>query len=609
MKADTYALASIFGRDVRYVVPLYQRPYVWNEEEHWEPLWQDILWVLDHLDTTADEKPTPHFLGAIVVEQQATQVGEIDMRSVIDGQQRLTTLQLLLAAASRVAERRGHPAEARLLAGLTSNNEDLAQNAEQRFKVWPTNTNRDAFLAVMAPHLVASHEDDPENQVHEAHDYFFSALDLWAEEFNDDPAESKRRFAALTAVVRDLLKVVVIDLDREDNAQAIFETLNARGTPLLAFDLVKNYVFDRAGRKGAALDALYTSEWAEFDSPYWRAEIRQGRLFRPRAELFLMHWLTMKRAEPVHTHQLYVAFKRTLDGRDPDAVVDAIRELSRDGTYFKSFETQPLGSVPRRFFDRLDALDTTTVYPIALWLFREQTPEVERDAIFLMLESWLVRRTLSRLTAQAYNRLTVDLLQALQKAPDRAADVVHGLVTTFDADSSRWPADAEFHLTLTNEPLFQRLTQKRIVMLLSELENDMRTELAEAVSLPPKLTIEHVLPRSWREHWGVSGGEAEAQRDLRVHRLGNLTLVTSKLNPAMSNSAWSKKRAALNEHSVLLMNRRVVDDNEWWDEARIDARSSELAERAVRIWPGPETSLDEWCARAAARVSRVAVHG
>jgi Protein of unknown function (DUF1524) len=140
------------------------------------------------------------------------------------------------------------------------------------------------------------------------------------------------------------------------------------------------------------------------------------------------------------------------------------------------------------------------------------------------------------------------------------------------------------------------------VMLLSELENDMRTELAEPIDLPPKLTIEHVLPQKWNDKWSVYGTEAQLERGLRVHRLGNLTLVTSKLNPSLSNSAWEKKRPALNEHSVLLMNRRIVDDNEDWNEARIDARGLELAQRAARIWPGPQSSLDEWRARTGAAV-------
>lgn len=596
MKADTYSLATIFGRDVRYVVPLYQRPYVWNEEEHWQPLWEDILWVLGHLSEANGDRPMTHFLGAIVLEQQQTQVGEIDVRTVIDGQQRLTTLQLFLAAASRVADLRQQEAQANLLGGLTRNNQYLAKSRQQQFKVWPTNVNRDAFLAVMAPELTANHGDDPNNRVQEAYAFFFETLKAWSDAFADDATQTSKQFAALTGVARDLLKVVVIDLDPEDNAQAIFETLNARGTPLLAFDLVKNLVFQRADDAGAELDSLYAEEWSEFDTPYWRQEIRQGRLNRARAELFLMHWLTMRRAEAVHAHHLYAVFKRLLE-TDPEPIAEVIHEFSRDGATYKGFDDQPPGSVPRRFFDQLEVLDTTTAIPIALLLYRDETPPEERDAVLLMLESWLVRRMLCRLTGSGYNRLFVEMLKELGKSKNQPDEAIYSLLAGLRGDSARWPADGEVIRALTVEPVYGRLTQKRVVMILSKLEIDARTALAEDMALPPRLSIEHLMPRSWKKHWPLPDDQVDAEelREAHINRLGNLTLVTDKLNPSLSNSGWAKKRPALNKHSVLLVNRQIVDQNpETWDEGCIDSRSLQLAEQIVRIWPGPGTGVEQW---------------
>lgn len=596
MKADTYELATIFGKDVRYIVPLYQRPYVWNRLEHWEPLWEDVQWVLGRLDEPAEDgKRSPHFLGAIVLEQEQTQVGEIDVRTVIDGQQRLTTLQLFISAASDVALRHGSDVEARLLRALTTNNPDLAKNEQERFKVWPTNANHAAFRAVMSADPAAE-PDDPSNLVQEAYVYFVDAFEAWASDEADNGAQAD--FSKLTAVVRDLLKLVVIDLDPEDDAQVIFESLNARGTPLLAVDLVKNLIFQRAERSHERidLDRLYEEKWSSFDTKYWRKKVVQGRLTRPRAELFLMHWLTMKRAEEVHADHLYGTFKKTMDAAD-QPITDAVDEFAHDRDIYRSFDEQPAGSVTAKFFQRLDALDTSTALPIALLLFRRQLDPNRRDAALRMLESWLVRRMLCRLTAQGYNRLFVDLLRLLRTSDTPEESVIYGFLTASDADSARWPSDDELRTALLTEPLYTRIVRKRLVMILAALENDLRSNMAEEVPIPADLWVEHVLPRKWHAHWPVEEDDPQAsdRREAHVHRLGNLTLVTKKLNPSMSNAEWSKKRAALAKHSILAMNQRIVNaDADGWDENRIDQRSQELADRIIRLWPGPETPLEKW---------------
>lgn len=151
MKADTLTLSTIFGKDVRYVVPLYQRPYVWEQDRHWGPLVEDVFPLVDSVaEGSASVTPiAPHFMGAIVLEQLETVSASFEERSIIDGQQRLTTLQLFVAAASRVAAQHGAEAEARVMSKLVWNDQDLVTASEHLFKVWPTNANRDAFQAVM----------------------------------------------------------------------------------------------------------------------------------------------------------------------------------------------------------------------------------------------------------------------------------------------------------------------------------------------------------------------------------------------------------------------------------------------------------------------------
>ena len=174
MKPDTHTVQQLFERDVRYIVPLYQRPYVWDEEHQWAPLWDDISALLEHQDSGATSELWSHFLGAIVLDQEKTVPGQIPRFTVIDGQQRLTTLQLLITAAASSLAEIGAENDAALLRELAMNN-PLKSQGSDRLKVWPTNANRDAFIAVMSPDgPPPGRVNDPRNLIDEAFDYFKS---------------------------------------------------------------------------------------------------------------------------------------------------------------------------------------------------------------------------------------------------------------------------------------------------------------------------------------------------------------------------------------------------------------------------------------------------
>jgi hypothetical protein len=216
MQAETRTLTQLFQLDVRYVIPLYQRPYVWSEERQWAPLWEDIATVADHVFTEGASARSPsHFMGAIVIQQQENPPGSPRCFLVIDGQQRLTTLQLLLAAAARTAEATGCPEQAKLLQRLTANDPLLAKG-EDRFKVWPTNANRAAFKIVMDPDGSPDKapDDDPNNEIQEAYSFFCRQIRSWVTE--DGAAETKStaaaHFNALRISLSDLLKLVAIAL-------------------------------------------------------------------------------------------------------------------------------------------------------------------------------------------------------------------------------------------------------------------------------------------------------------------------------------------------------------------------------------------------------------
>jgi Protein of unknown function DUF262 len=432
VRADPLTLTAVFGKDVRYVVPMFQRPYVWNMKEHWEPLWEDLRSVPERVyDATVESggKGTsihvpPHFFGAIVLDLMQTGVGSIETRSVIDGQQRLTTLQVFIAAARTVAETLGFEQQERLLGKLLFNDVDLVTEPDHEFKVWPTNSDRDAFRAVMRSEPLSSLPQTAAMKLGTTMQYFKSVLETWA---RDQPGpECEPRFAALVAAVRAHVKLVAIDLDLDDNAQVIFETLNARGMPLQAADLIKNLLFQRADKEGANVDALYNKHWAPFDRESWRVEVRQGRLMRPVLDVFLGHWLAMVKERETLIHQLYPALRDYVASSGLRAA-DIMADLFRSAEIYLDMQLYPWRSVEGQFFYRQGLMDTTTTIPLLLYLFRldsAEFPPARRARALKALESCLVRRMLCRLTAKGYNRIFLDLLAEVKKRPTFADEVI-----------------------------------------------------------------------------------------------------------------------------------------------------------------------------------------
>lgn len=582
MKSDTVDLKLLFGKDVRYLVPLFQRPYVWNQVEHWEPLWADVTTVVD-VYVRDPEEAAPHFLGAVVLNHVFNQVAELEARQIIDGQQRLTTLQILIAACRDVADSAGFDKQARVLAKLTDNDEDLISDPDHLLKVWPTNVDRASFSAVMAGD---TEQADARSPITRAHEYFLTTISQWLDE-SPDPQVALR---ALTSVLRSYLKIVVIDLEDNDNAQVIFETLNARGTPLRASDLIKNLLFQRAVDAGEDVERLHESFWRGFEEPEWRKEVRQGRIKRLRLDVFLSHWLTMRTGSEISVSSLFDAFRSFLS-ESTDTVEQVLLDLQKYGKIYDSFEMNRTDDPRGLFFYRLRTMQATTADPLLLYLFGLSSETLKQDSlnrILRILEAYLVRRMVSRLTTKNYNTVFLGLLQAVKNEPTQAESVVTRYLSGLEGDSQFWPSDGLFRRALETGELYRTLSRARLRIVLEALEDATRSEYAENLLVLDKLTIEHVMPQSWGAHWPLPEDqhhlEAEQARVERIHRLGNLTLVTKKLNPKLSNGSWDKKRTDILEHSALALNRTLPDQ---WDEETIDNRGRTLAEAALGIWIGP----------------------
>jgi len=611
MQTSYSTISDIFGLPRRYTVPLFQRPYVWAQKTQWEPLWTDVSRLADA--ARAGVNPPPHFLGSIVLEKVATQ-SYPERRDVIDGQQRLTTLQLLLKAAHDCFSVIGEQQRALQLASMLRNHAIGAVEEEQTFKVLPTNVDREAYRRVM---LAASPSDliGVAGLLPDAYRYFHGQLSEWLAAHAPSPGGQARD--ALFVTLNQRLKCVVLDLDQTDEAQVIFETLNARGTPLLPADLVKNWLLREVERRGlhGNIEQLYASTWHEFDKDhaYWRREAGRGHAARARIDTYLANYLTLHLRHSVPATYLYGEFldlqAREDAGPGTDGSGSAVNPVARLQDLRKhavGFRRADEATEPGRvgvFLRRLKALDVVSLTPFFLWLFaRPGTDDSDAAAVAEALESFLVRRMVCDLDTRGYTTFFVDLLAAASQTPDTvpAAPAVRQFLSKSQAEGARWPEDAEFTKGWMAEPLYKRLTRPRLRMMLLALEARLHSQFSETFTLADdKLQIEHVMPQSWENHWPLpddqDAGHAQDRRNALLHTIGNLTLVTKKLNPSLSNAPWiaaspegKSKRAGLHGHSMLRLNHELVHSHEdGWDEDRIEARSLTLLQHAKAVWCAP----------------------
>jgi len=622
MNANAVPLLALFEKKMRLEVPLFQRQYVWNREQQWEPLWEDIS--RKFVEWLEGRKDAPvHFLGAIVLDQKQTPSTHVERRHVIDGQQRLTTLQVFLAAFRDFCRQQDCEELAREFEGYTLNRGMMADREVDQFKVWPTQLDRPLFRDVMTLGSCEEVEGryplqrrkwarkyDPRPRLVEAYLFFSEQIREFFLGTEEEPPLMAQeplaeRIEESFQALKNALQVVAIDLEQGDDAQVIFETLNARGEPLLPADLLRNYIFLRAARQGEPQEELYESHWRRFDDEFWREEVRQGRLRRPRSDLFMQHFLSSRQMIDIPIKHLYVEYRFWIERKCPfQSVAEELAALSRQGAHFRRIiEPQPDDAI-FGLATFLESFDIRTAYPLLLFLLDAELHEHEWKQISTLLESYLLRRAVLGWSTKAYNRIFLNLTKSLHKTGPTSENLKTAL-SELSGESSAWPTDQQFFAAWQTRAMYEDLNNAKLVHILGRLNDSYRTNKNERILWDGELTIEHILPQEWIEHWPLPSGEsgltweelydsepddaraaATQQRHLALQTVGNLTILTQQLNSAVSNSAWAVKKPQLLEGSLLPINLQL-HTHDTWDEESIKTRSKELFQKAIGIWPAP----------------------
>ncbi|MDE0040983.1 MAG: DUF262 domain-containing protein, partial [Candidatus Poribacteria bacterium] len=510
-------------------------------------LWDDVLRVGE------SENIRSHFLGSIVsIGDGSPTVPEF---RVIDGQQRLTTLSLLLSALGRAIEMKQFdiPIDQSRLEGyyLFNEREDGARRYKQRLTKHDDRTYKQL--------LDDGQATDNTSLLVENYRFF----------------ENKLNHADLKVVYDGIQKLVIVDIALDsgsDNPQLIFESLNSTGLSLSQADLIRNYVL--MGQESKFQDRLYETYWYPMEQNF-------GEEYVKRFDLFIRDYLTLKTRLIPNKTKVYESFKRYVDEkRQPEALETVIKEIVR---YSEHYVRIVLLEEPDQTlcgcFEDIRTLGVEVVYPFLLGVYEDyrqgQLGKGEVMEILGLVESYLFRRAICDLQTQGLNRIFAGLMGRIDKE-----DYLQSLKINLSAliGTQRFPSDNGFRREFLTKDVYNLRVRN---YLLRKLENHNRKEPIRV----DDYTIEHVMPQTltdeWREELGENWNEVHAKY---LHTMGNLTL--TGYNADLSNKTLIEKQLAEGGFldSPLRLN-QSLRQAERWDEKAIVNRAEILVAKACEIWP------------------------
>jgi uncharacterized protein with ParB-like and HNH nuclease domain len=576
LEAGKKTVSDIFNGNRILEIPFFQRAYVW-EDEQWGRLLEDMEEI--------SQQNTPYFLGSVILKQQMTSTTKSvsDVRTLIDGQQRLTTLSIFL----------------KVLCLKNSKN----QVFKNRFFLEDEDGNK-TIIALEHNHndinnyneilnLEEEKDIDQANNISRAYTYFKNNIKV-----------DKLNFQKILSNVM----FVGIDLGVDEDEQQIFDTINSLGVRLTTAELLKNHFFGRDDLNSYDTNWKQIFEKNDETKEFWDREITAGRIKRENIDLFFYSFLQIKLQDKninVKTDDkkrlskfsnLFESYKEFMKIYNVDKVllIQEIKEyaiLYKDNIDFNIIDTELTDEYGiKRINALIFGLDYTVIIPFVLYVLNNtKDNKEEQKNIFMYLESYLMRRMISKSTNKSYSNLFSEELISNEIT---SKEKFQNLINEKTDKNNSMPSDEVVKQGFLNSKLVNKQARGIIYLIESIIRVKDKNKHSTGLLGLDRYSLEHMMPKKWENHWGKDKSFTDEERQNRNNKLltlGNLAIITSSLNGSIRDSNWNKKKngtkyGGLNQFASGIETISAYLKYETWDEDKIDERAEFLYNKAMEIW-------------------------
>lgn len=572
MEAGKKTISDIFNGNRILEIPFFQRAYVWGDEQ-WSRLLEDMEQI--------SQQNTPYFLGSVILKQQMTNTKKSvsDVRTLIDGQQRLTTLSIFLKTL------------------CLKNNEN--NKFERVFKLI------DDSIALEHNHndinnyneilnLQSEEDVNKENNISRAYTYFKNNINF-----------DKLNFQKIISNVM----FVGIDLGIDEDEQQIFDTINSLGVRLTTAELLKNHLFGREDLNSYDANWKQIFERDDETKEFWDREVNAGRTKRENIDLFFYSFLQIKLQDKninVKTDDkkrlskfsnLFESYKEFMKIYNVGKIsliqeIKVYAILYRENIKFNIIDTE-LTDVYG--IERINALifglEYTVIIPFVLYVLNHtKENKEEQNNIFMYLESYLMRRMISKSTNKSYSNLFSEELISNEIT---SKEKFQNLINEKTDKNNSMPSNDVVKNGFYNSKLVNKQTKGIIYLIESILRVKDKNKHSTGLLGLDRYSLEHMMPKKWENNWDKNKtftDEESQNRNNKLLTLGNLAIITSSLNSSIRDSDWNKKKDGTDKYSGLIkftsgietINEYLQYDN--WNEDKIDERAEFLYEKSMEIW-------------------------
>ena len=582
-------------------IPVYQRHYAWNAEMESGPV--HLFWstVEEHAHARLNGEPRfPHYLGAVLVEPKTAREATIMQFDVVDGQQRLTTIQIALLALIRISADYNCASEIKDALGDYIFI-DYKSNDRPKPRLHLTNLDNkqfekvvfDAYDIILDVGLGNTHRENAhKSKIVSTFEFFLKKYKGVIDDRQEDPETVIR-------IIKDTLiesfHIVRIVLDEKDESQTVFESLNNYSERLTTFDLIRNNVFHRASKTRSGLDEelFYKPNWQEIERPYWEKPADKNKNSPTKhIEAYISRMLVanVKKAILFNTSSIFATYKADFQTKY-SSVEEEIRAFVGYVEIYKHLDSPSEFQNPNSEVD-LGVFKYTTwnnrdYYPVLFCIMGSNANNKEKQKMVSLMESYVIRRGVCKLSLSNYNKHAVRVCKAL--GDDMSYGALRKSLMEGKGDSVVFPDDENVKASCVRVPFYGSPFQNYVF---KEIEKSLKNNRDESEIVEEGLSIDHILPQKWHENqeWQkalLSGVASSVEKrmviDSNIDVIGNLTIMSGRRNSAKSNRSWKKVKELLSD-STLKLNREL-GEMDGWDVTEIAERSRVLADKICEIWP------------------------